>query len=84
MDRHNGALEEVCAKAGNLTKVLKDHRNILNITFDGSDEDGRVIRIERGAQNSPMAPKLVKKDHTCCLLQNLSNWVNRKHEKKQG
>jgi hypothetical protein len=46
-DRHDGALQKIGAKAGHLTEVFKDSRKILNITFDWSHKNGRIIRIKR-------------------------------------
>jgi hypothetical protein len=42
--RH-GALEEICAKPDDRPKSLYDNREVLNILFNGSHENGGIIRI---------------------------------------
>jgi hypothetical protein len=40
---NNGALVEVCIKAGDVTKTLKNHRKVLDILLYGSHKNGRIV-----------------------------------------
>jgi hypothetical protein len=47
-NRHNGALVEVGAKAGDKPKTMKNKRQVLKVLLDRRHKDGGVIREERG------------------------------------
>jgi hypothetical protein len=81
-DRHDGALREVGAKAGDLSKMMKNGSKVLNVFLDRRHKHRRVIRVKRGTQNDSSSPKLAKKPNPSRLLENLSDRVNGKHKKE--
>jgi hypothetical protein len=57
-NRDHGALGKVCAKPGHISKTVKDHREVLNVLLIRSHQNGRIIRIKRGARKYFVIRKL--------------------------
>jgi hypothetical protein len=83
---NHGTLEEVCAKAGDFTKAMKDGRQVLNVLLDGGNKDSRIIRIKRGAENASASPNFVKEPLVSGGIEDLGKRINGEHkeERREG
>jgi hypothetical protein len=82
-NRHNGALVEVGAKAGDNPKTVENKRQILEVLLDRRHKNGGVIREERGAQDGASPPQLMKQTKMRSPFQDLSKRVNGDHKKER-
>ena len=75
---------EVGAKARHVPKASQDRGEIVDVPFDGSHKDRRIVRIEGGTHHGPTTTDLVEEHFPRRQVKDLMQGVNRKDEEEGG